>query len=336
MGIKPVLSETLMTLDMIEKHRILGAGTFGQVWLVTDKKDNVPYALKVQSKRLLLEYDQVDGVLREKNIMAQLNHPFIIKLVGAFQDKKCLYMITKLYQGGELFGVIERTGYRGLKEKDAAFYAGCVFIALNYMHRRKIVYRDLKPENVLIDFEGYCVIIDLGFAKIVPGKTYTMCGTPLYIPPEVILQRGHDKSADIWTFGVLMYELITGSTPFYEKGMEQRVLFKNICSNKYKFPSKKNINEDAKDLIQKLLVRRPANRLGCLAKGDADIIQHPWFEKNDIQFYRLNQKRIEAPWIPVVNDALDSSNFDKFRESIYDYDQDENLTKKEEKMFELF
>jgi len=326
---------TNLTLDTIKKHQILGAGTFGQVWLVTDNKENTAYALKIQSKRLLLEYNQDDGVIREKNIMAKLNHPFIIKLVDSFQDDKCLYMITKLYQGGELYGLLTKTNYKGLEEKNAAFYGAGVFTALNYMHQRKIIYRDLKPENVLIDSSGYCVIIDLGFAKVVKLRTYTMCGTPLYIAPEVILQRGHNKSADIWSFGVLLYELITGETPFYKDGMEQRKLFRNICNCDYKFPSRKVVSKEAKDLISRILVKRPPNRLGMLAKGESDIQHHPWF--GDIHFFSLSQKRIEAPWIPPVENDLDSSNFDKFDESeIYDYTEDKALSEKENMLFEDF
>ena len=180
-------------LSRLKKHRILGAGTFGQVWLTTDKQTKKVYAMKIQSKRVIVSHEQYDGVVREKNIMAQINHPFVIKLVNAFQDPTFLYMVLEMYQGGELFSIIHQGADKGIPTSHGIFYGACILEGLDYMHERKILYRDLKPENVLLGTDGYCVIVDLGFAKVVADKTFTLCGTPLYIAPEVLLQRGHDK-----------------------------------------------------------------------------------------------------------------------------------------------
>jgi CRP-like cAMP-binding protein/tRNA A-37 threonylcarbamoyl transferase component Bud32 len=191
-------------LDDLVKHRILGRGTFGRVWLVT-AKHNTPkatsktYALKVQYKRELLSHRQDAGVIREKQIMESLDHPFIIRLVSSFQDETCVYMLLSLIQGGELYALMDDG--RKLPEKShAKFFSAAILESLGYLHHRSILYRDLKPENVLIGVDGYPVLVDLGFAKIVKDKTYTLCGTPLYLAPEVILSRGHDKGCDYWSW----------------------------------------------------------------------------------------------------------------------------------------
>ena len=155
--------DTAIPLKALKKHSILGAGTFGQVWLVS--KDDRPYALKIQSKYELLQNGQAQGVIQEKNIMSQLNHPFLIRLVQTYQDISYLYMLLELVQGGELFNLMHQESYDGISESDAKFYSVCILEGLSYMHRRQYLYRDLKPENVLIDNQGYPVIVDLGFGK---------------------------------------------------------------------------------------------------------------------------------------------------------------------------
>ena len=150
-------------LKDLKRHRVLGTGTFGQVWLVSYQKH--PYALKVQSKYELVQESQAKGVVNEKNIMAKMQHPFILKLVKAFQDDNFVYMLLSLIQGGELFSVLHTSKRDGVPEKSAKFYAAGISEALSYMHRRNIIYRDLKPENVLVDSDGYCVVVDFGFAK---------------------------------------------------------------------------------------------------------------------------------------------------------------------------
>ena len=192
-------------LHDLVKHRILGCGTFGRVWLVSSKLStskavgNKAFALKVQYKRELLSSHQDAGVIREKQIMESLDHPFIIRLISSFQDETCVYMLLTLAQGGELYALMD--GGKKLPEKShAKFYAAGILESLGYMHHRSILYRDLKPENVLLSADGYPILVDLGFAKIVKDKSYTLCGTPLYLAPEVILSRGHDKGCDYWSW----------------------------------------------------------------------------------------------------------------------------------------
>ena len=227
--------------ESLEYHKLLGAGTFGQVWLVTDTKEKgtskTPYALKVQSKFELARHGQARGLMGEKKIMSKLHHPFIIRLLNTYQDTDYVYMLMDLVQGGEMFNVLhgDHKRRKGLPESSARFYAAAIFDALAYCHNKGIVYRDLKPENVLIDAQGYPKIVDFGFAKYVVEKTFTLCGTPLYIAPEVILNRGHNAGADHWSLGVMIYEMICGFTPFYSSGMDQAALFAAIVKGKFSF-----------------------------------------------------------------------------------------------------
>ncbi len=161
-------------LTDLKKHRLLGCGTFGKVWLVSDETSvqEIPYALKIQKKREIINFKQVEGVIREKNVMTSLNHPFLINLVNAYQDDENLYMLLPLIQGGELYSMLNQSPNNVLPEKDAKFYAAAIMEGLAHMHKRNILYRDLKPENVLIDKDGYPVIVDMGFGKYDTSKSY--------------------------------------------------------------------------------------------------------------------------------------------------------------------
>ena len=188
-ALPPVASKLDRTIKFgdLTKLRILGVGTFGKVWLVKHKKTSKAYALKMLSKREIMGHHQVKGVIREKNIMASIDHPFVVDLRCTFQDDRNLYMLIELVQGGELFTVIHTATRDCIPNSHARFYAACVLESLSTLHGRKIAYRDLKPENILVDSSGYCVLVDLGFAKVVTDKTYTLCGTPEYLAPEIIL-----------------------------------------------------------------------------------------------------------------------------------------------------
>ncbi len=359
---QPEIAEKIQ-LEDLQKHAILGAGTFGQVWLVSHQSSTGirrPYALKIQSKYELIMDQQAKGVVREKNIMQQLHHPFLINLVQTYQDDQRVYMLVGLVQGGELFGLLHQATHDGIPENDSKFYAAGIIEGLSFMHRRHILYRDLKPENVLIDKYGYPVIVDLGFGTLtecfhehIHGRImltsfplfcsqvcnrlhiYTVrchlllfrfgiflsltqmslvashsCGTPLYLAPEVILNRGHDKGADHWSYAVLLYEMIAGYTPFYTDGMDQMTLFRSICNGVYTFPSSGIMSMEIEDLLQRFFVVDSAKRLGSLARGINEIYAHKWF--SDIDFAELRRKEIEAPWVPEINDPLDKSNFENW------------------------
>jgi len=328
----PATRDNSVNLEDIKKHRMLGMGAFGKVWLCSTKEGNVPYALKTINKRQLIEANQVKGVIREKQIMSCIDHHFILGLVGAFQDDRNLYLLLPLFQGGELFNVIHTDKRDGVSNEASLFYGACILEALGYLHARNIVYRDMKPENALIDEKGYCIMIDLGFAKIVTDKTYTLCGTPEYLAPEIIMSKGHNKAVDYWSFGVLVYEMLVGRSPFFTYGTDQVSLFKRIVMVKYSCPS--SVNDAAKDLIKKLLTRRQASRLGNLSRGYLDVKEHEWFKSLD--FEKLNNRELKSPWVPKVKNPLDSSYFSDFSREEKEKDTGRPLNSKEQKLFEDF
>ena len=321
-------------LRELSKIRILGVGTFGKVWLVTHKKSGTPYALKQLRKREIMEHQQVDGVAREKRVMDALDHPFVISLVSSFQDNRSLYMLLELVQGGELFSVVHTEHMDGVPNGNARFYAACILEALSHLHMRNIAYRDLKPENVLVDAQGFCVLVDLGFAKVVEDKTYTLCGTPEYLSPEIILSKGHDKGADYWAYGVLIYEMLVGNSPFVEYGSNDQVgLFRRICGVKYSFPDNL-VDPNAQDLIERLIQQKQAHRFGCLARGDMDIRDHAWF--NIINVDKLLKREWPAPWVPNIKDAFDASHFDDYSDLENEGNREQALTSKEQQLFKDF
>jgi CRP-like cAMP-binding protein len=194
---------------------ILGAGTFGRVSLVQHKTTKEVYALKALIKAEIVMHKQQANVVQEKNVMIQSNHPFILRLYTTFKDATKLYMLLEFVQGGELFSVIHTPRTDGVSPASAKFYGAGVLLGLAYLHSKDIAYRDMKPENCLVDKDGYPKVVDFGFAKVIKNtKTFTLCGTPEYLAPEIVLGRGHDKSVDYWAFGILLFEMIAGYSPF--------------------------------------------------------------------------------------------------------------------------
>lgn len=297
----------IVKLDDLTRHRILGAGTFGQVWLVSRVSSGGSrraYALKVQSKFELVQSGQAQAVVDEKNIMKILQHPFLSTLEASFHDDSFVFILMKLIQGGELYKVMEGK----MADRNACFYAYGIAEGLAFMHRRGYVYRDLKPENVLVSDKGYPVIVDYGFVKYITDKTYTLCGTPLYIAPEVIQNRGHDWGADHWSLGVLIYEMLCGETPFYREGMDQMELFHAIIKGHFRIPA--HVGHDARSLIKGLLERSTSKRIGSLANDEEDILQHHWFAKLNKEKYLSME--LQAPYVPKIQDPFDGSNFDNW------------------------
>lgn len=320
-------------LEDVEKRGILGKGAFGTVWLVTTKRDNAPFAMKTLDKKQLIQAKQVTNSLREKTIMQSLQHPFLLGMISSFQDDHHVHLLLPLVVGGELFDLVHTDKRHGLSNDEACFYAACVLEALGHLHVRNICYRDLKPENILIDSEGYCIVADMGFAKVVADKTFTLCGTPEYLAPEIILSKGHDKAVDYWSFGVLVYELLVGVSPFYEKRGGQSDLLRRIVLGKYETPNK--MSGTAKDLINRLLVRQQTARLGNLSRGYRDIKDHEWFNK--INFKHLVKKELSAPWVPPVKDTFDMQCFDNLRYAEqYQQKPKTHLSKEEQDLFRDF
>lgn len=284
------------------------------------------------NKQQCIEYGQHEGVIREKNILANIDHPFLLKMWGSYQDDKNIMMLLSLIQGGELFSVLHTDKGDGVSNADAVFYGACVLEGLGHLHERNICYRDLKPENALIDAHGYCIIVDYGFAKVVTNKTFTLCGTPEYLAPELILSKGHNKGVDYWALGVLIYEMLIGRSPFYDH--DQMRLFKKIVQGKYSYPSRLLVSKAAEDLIAALLQRKQSTRLGNLKGGHVDVQEHPWFKDMDLK--KLLNREIKAPWKPTIKNALDASNFEDFSKMEKEGDAGGKLSAKEQARFKEF
>lgn len=297
-------------LNDIKILSTLGMGGFGRVDLVTIGDDKTKsYALKVMKKCQIVETRQEQHIINEKRIMLESNSPFIVKLYRTFKDEKYLYMLMESCLGGELWTVLRDR--RNFDEDTTRFYTACVIEAFSYLHSRHIIYRDLKPENMLLDEFGYVKLTDFGFAKRLypPGsKTWTFCGTPDYVSPEIILNRGHDYSCDYWSLGVLMFELLTGAPPFTsEEPMKTyNIILRGIDA--VDFP--RNISQKAQNLIKKLCRDNLAERLGYQRGGIEDIVKHKWFD--GFNWPGLRSRTLPAPYVPKIASATDTSNFDSY------------------------
>jgi len=296
------------SLDDFEVGVTLGTGSFGRVRFTTHKATGTHWAIKILKKSEVIRLQQVEHMIWEKTILEAADHPFIVFLTTTFQDQRHLYMVLEYVVGGEFFTHLRNAGR--LDAVSAKFYSAQVALIFEYLHEQDFIYRDLKPENLLLDKAGYIKITDFGFAKRVVFKTYTLCGTPEYIAPEVLLNKGHGKGVDWWTLGILMYEMMVGQPPFVDD--DPMGIYQQILNGKLNFP--RFIERDAKSLIKKLLVADLTKRFGCLKGGASDIKKHKFFTGLDCT--SLVNRELSAPVIPLVKDDTDTSNFDPYPDSV--------------------
>ena len=292
-----------------EKLKTVGLGSYGRVRLCKQKKTGEIFVMKILKKNEIIKQKQVDHVYSEFNILSTLKHPFIVQLVGFnFEDPKYIYFVLEYVQGGELFTLLRTKGTFPVPQ--TKFYIAHIITIFEYLHSKNIVYRDLKPENILINKNGYLKLTDFGFAKILENeKTYTLCGTPEYLAPEIILNKGHGKAVDWWTLGILLYEMLVGIDPFSDD--DPMKTYQKILKGKINFP--KTIDKDAKSLIKHLLTQDTSKRFGCLKNGVKDILNHRFFDGFDWKnFVYLT---LTPPYIPDVKSEDDTSNFEKYPES---------------------
>lgn len=261
----------ILNLPGYEILQTLGKGSYGRVRLIKDLSDNNFYAVKILKKTEIVRRKQVIHLQNELAILKMMKHPFIVNFVMFHQDNYHLYLVLEYVPGGELYSLLRNLG--NLEINSVKFYSAQVVSIFESMHSYDIVYRDLKPENVLLNSDGYIKLSDLGFAKIVKGRTYTVCGTPNYMAPEVLLSKGHGKAVDWWTLGIFLYELLTGIDPFYHE--DTMGIYVNIIKGDYNFP--KNFDKHAKSLIKHLLVHDLTKRYGNLKRGVKDIKNHRFF-----------------------------------------------------------
>ncbi|XP_058023929.1 ribosomal protein S6 kinase alpha-2 [Ahaetulla prasina] len=293
--------------SQFELLKVLGQGSYGKVFLVRKIKGSDTgqlYAMKVLKKATLKVRDRVRSKM-ERDILAEVNHPFIVKLHYAFQTEGKLYLILDFLRGGDLFTRLSKEVM--FTEEDVKFYLAELALALDHLHGLGIIYRDLKPENILLDEEGHIKITDFGLSKEAidhDKRAYSFCGTIEYMAPEVVNRRGHTQSADWWSFGVLMFEMLTGSLPF--QGKDRKETMALILKAKLGMPQFLSI--EAQSLLRALFKRNPSNRLGAGLDGVEEIKRHPFFAT--IDWNKLYRREIKPPFKPAVGRPEDTFHFD--------------------------
>jgi serine/threonine protein kinase len=294
-------------LSDYEMGETLGTGSFGRVKIAKDKKTGEFVAMKIMKKAEILKSKQADHISNEIKILSMIDHPFVITFGGFTQDDRNLYLALELINGGELFTYLRGVGRFPVDQ--ARIYIAQIILIFDYLHNKNIIYRDLKPENILIHKSGFLKLTDFGFAKIVEGRTYTLCGTPEYLAPEIILNKGHGKPVDWWTCGILLYEMIAGIDPFSDD--DPMMVYQKILKGKIKFPS--GFDSNAKSLIKHLLDSDLTKRYGNLKNGVKDITGHRFFK--NLEWDKLLRKEIPPPYVPKVKSNDDISNFSAYPDS---------------------
>lgn len=286
--------------------KVVGKGSFGKVMMVRKKDNGRIYAMKVLRKAEIIKRKQVAHTRTERNVLGKIAHPFIVGLNFAFQTKTKLFFVLDYCAGGELFFHLGNEGR--FSERRAGFYAAQITLALEYVHKHNVIYRDLKPENVLLDASGNVRLTDFGLSKEnireLDTGAFSFCGTPEYLAPEILNRTGHGRAVDWWSLGALVFEMMTGLPPFFES--TRPALYERIKAGRLEYPE--YLSPEAVSLLSGLLTRDPRKRLGC-GEGDADEVKrHPFFRF--IDWDALLQGRLRVPWVPTVAGSLDTSQFD--------------------------
>lgn len=322
----PPVKSTNYPYSELTIMRTVGTGTFGRVKMVKHKNGEV-MALKYMNKSEVVSSHQEKNIMAEKNLLFECSSsPFVLQLKQTYNTPNQIMMLMEFVQGGELWSyiyekenAIKRNSAGGFVLPAVKFYAGNVLLAFKHLHARNIAYRDLKPENLLMNHNGYLKVIDFGFAKRLPAivngtkqtKTYTLCGTPEYLAPEIVLSKGYDKSVDYWAFGCFLYELWTSRTPFQADFTTK--IFQNIIASEKVLSFPATMDPAQRDVVKKLLSHNSVFRLGNLNGGINDILEAPFFA--DVDWGDMHKQSVPAPYVPNIKSADDTSNFDKYDET---------------------
>ncbi|KAL9227403.1 hypothetical protein vseg_003093 [Gypsophila vaccaria] len=297
--------------------RVIGKGAFGKVFLVRKKNgddnddddddddDDGLYAMKVMRKDNIIKKNHVDYMRAERDILTKVVHPFIVQLRYSFQTKTKLYLILDFINGGHLFFHLYRQGI--FSEDQARLYTAEIVSAVSHLHKNGIVHRDLKPENILMGADGHVVLTDFGLAKEIDesSRSNSLCGTMEYMAPEIIQAKGHNKNADWWSIGILLYEMLTGKPPFAHANRHK--LQQKILNEKVKLPPM--VSTEAHSLLKGLLQKDPSKRLGSGPQGADEVKNHKWFKT--INWKTLEAKKLKPKFMPDVSGKECTANFDK-------------------------
>lgn len=294
-------------LDDFQLVKVLGKGSYGKVMLVkrADKPGEV-YAMKMLRKEHIVKRNQVEHTKSERNVLETVDHPFIVKLHYAFQTPKKLYVVLEFCAGGELFFHLSQAGR--FSQGRTRFYGCEICLALDYLHSLNIIYRDLKPENLLLNDAGHAKITDFGLSKegIMDNiSAKTVCGTPEYLAPEILNKSGHGKAVDWYSFGALIYEMLTGLPPFYTRDREK--LFERIKRGELTYPS--YVTPEAKSLLQQLIFRDPNRRLGGGPGAGEEVKGHAFFA--GVNWAEVYEQKVTPPFVPQLREQGDVKYFDK-------------------------
>ncbi|KAK2550647.1 Protein kinase C delta type [Acropora cervicornis] len=336
------VQQQLYHIEDFKLLKVLGKGSFGKVLLCELRETKQAYAIKALKKDVVLEDDDVECTMVERRVLAlATRHPFLTHLHSAFQSQDHLFFVMEYLSGGDLMFHIQTVGK--FDEIRARFYAAEIVCGLEFLHDRGIIYRDLKLDNVLLDADGHIKLADFGMCKegiVETKKASTFCGTPDYIAPEILKGWRYDAAADWWSFGVLLYEMLIGQSPF--AGEDEEDLFDSICRDKVHYPKwissnaedclcqspivgkdeedsfdstscdevhyPKWISNSAEDCLSQLFERTPVERLGYKKGGNPNIRGHKFFDRLD--WTKLEQRKIQPPFKPAVTSDHDTKNFD--------------------------
>ncbi|OMJ76111.1 hypothetical protein SteCoe_24587 [Stentor coeruleus] len=300
--------------------KLLGRGMFGNVFLTYNTQTKVFYALKTVQRNKISAFDIYDNLVLERKILLQVDHPLIIKLVKTFKDDRRVYFLMEFVQGMDLFDALRELGL--LNNESSRFYIACLMLIFEHLHERSIIYRDLKPENVMVDPEGYPKLIDFGTAKILKQRTFTMVGTPHYMAPEIIKGTGYNLSADVWSIGIMLYEFVCGCVPFGEEEEDTFKIYGKILERNLKYPNYMSSTR-CKPIIEKMLDTNPAMR------GTVESLKdHPWFI--GISWDALLGKQLKPPYVPKAENFVSSlqkilKGSKSFAEVIQHYEDEESF-----------
>ena len=312
-------------LNDFEHIRLLGVGRFGSVKLLKHKLTKLAYAMKISQKQLIVDLHNQNAICDEREILCKLEHPFIAAMYATFQTPHSLFMLLEMLPGGEFWSLLYDTEQRlvsfgtptphgGLSLAEVQFYFCNVFSAIAYLHDQNIIYRDLKPENLVMDRTGYLKLVDFGSAKRLSlgETTNTICGTPEYVAPEMILARGHNKGVDYWTLGIFLYELMTRRTPFASSdaaGVYIKIINpEETLMHSFDSIGYAHFDPTAKDLILKLLASNPGLRIGMRRDETTEVWAHPFL--SCFTPTEMKMKAYEAPYRPEIDDIFEKTALD--------------------------